>query len=103
MKEVMSILDFVSDTTESPEPIIGNGILLPETLLIIIGPPKVGKSFLVCNLATAMMRGTGFACFNITKPHNVMILSAEGGFYPNRNRIRLITKGINKWNNYFKN
>lgn len=96
MKNIMSILDFVSDTTEPPEPIIGNGILLPETLLTVIGPPKVGKSFLVFNLASAMMNGTGFACFEIIKPHRVMILSAEGGFFPNRNRMRRITKGINQ-------
>ena len=96
MKEIMSFLELVPDISEPPQPIIGNGILLPQSLLTIIGAPKVGKSFLVFNLVAAMAAGIGFACFYIDKRYKTLILSAEGGYYPNRHRIRRITKGFDK-------
>ena len=65
----MSFLELVTDKSEPPEPIIGNGILLRQTLLTIIGPPKVGKSFLAFNIASALASGNGFACFKIDKRH----------------------------------
>tara|TARA_B100000315_G_scaffold181489_1_gene170358 strand:+ start:528 stop:1433 length:906 start_codon:yes stop_codon:yes gene_type:complete len=96
MKDIMSFLELVTDESEPPEPIIDNGILLSESLLTIIGAPKVGKSFLVFNLATAMINGNDFGGFKINGKHKVMFLSAEGGYYPNRKRLRRITKGIDK-------
>jgi len=92
----MSFLDLVTDKSESPEPIIGNGILLPQTLLTIIGAPKVGKSFLAFNIATALASGNGFACFKIDKRQKTLILSAEGGYYPNKDRIKRITNNIDR-------
>ena len=91
-----TFLDIVKDTSEPPPAIIEDGILLDETLLLIIGPPKVGKTFLAFNLATALVSGRSFACFKIRSEHKVVILSAEGGYFPNRKRIRRITKGLTK-------
>lgn len=96
MNNVMSFLELVTDKSEPPEPIIGNGILLPQTLLTIIGAPKVGKSFLAFNIATALASGNGFTCFKIDKRHKTLILSAEGGFYPNKERIKRITNNIDR-------
>ena len=96
MNDVMSFLELVTDKSEPPEPIIGNGILLPQTLLTIIGAPKVGKSFLAFNIATALASGNGFACFKIDKRQKTLILSAEGGYYPNKDRIKRITNNIDR-------
>ena len=96
MNKIKSFLELVTDKSEAPEPIIDDGILLPESMLMIIGPPKVGKTFLAYNFATALIAGKDFAGFKINGSHNVIYLSMEGGYYPNRKRIRRISKGLEK-------
>ena len=71
-----------------PEPIIKNGILLDKTMLVIVGPPKSKKTFLAQNLALAIASGKSFANFEITKPKKVLYFLAEGGYYPNRDRLQ---------------
>ena len=44
MSEIKSFLELVTDKSEAPEPIINDGILLPESILMIVGPPKIGKT-----------------------------------------------------------
>lgn len=83
-----SFSEIMKDNSNPPPPIIDNGILLKNTLLLINGQQKVGKSFLIGNLGLAMAKGISFACFKITKPFKVLIFSTEGGRYPNRDRIK---------------
>ena len=71
-----------------PEPIIKNGILLDETMLVLVGPPKSKKTFLAQNIALAIASGKSFANFEITKPKKVLYFLAEGGYYPNRDRLQ---------------
>ena len=71
-----------------PEPIIKNGILLDKTKLVIVGPPKSKKTFLAQNLALAIAAGKSFANFEITEPKKVLYFLAEGGYYPNRDRLQ---------------
>ena len=91
---VMTFKEIREDKTLKPPEIIGDGILPHEALLVIIGAPKTRKSFLVYNLATAIAEGRGFACFKIEESYRVLILSAEGGYFSNRDRIKVITEQI---------
>jgi len=92
MKEIITFYDIVNDNTEPPAPIIGDGILLDNTILTIIGQAKAKKSFLALNFAVAIARGEGFAGFSVDSPQKVLVLSAEGGYYPTRDRIKQVTK-----------
>ncbi|MFZ4621876.1 MAG: AAA family ATPase [Bacteroidota bacterium] len=84
----------MADPSPTPEDIIGGGILTKKGLLTISGKQKVGKSFLVMNLAMALIDGRQFACFDIRQRSKVLIFSAEGGYYSNRDRIRRIARDV---------
>ncbi len=86
--DIYTLDSILKDDSETPEAIIGNGILLKQTMLLITGQQKAKKTMLGYNLSIALARGKSFANFTIKKPHKVLILSAEGGYYPNRDRIR---------------
>ena len=92
MQEIVTFQDIVNDNSEPPAPIIGDGVLLDKTILTIIGEAKAKKSFLALNIAVAMARGEGFAGFTVNEKKKVLLLSAEGGYYPSRERIKQVTK-----------
>src|ERR1041385_4793260 len=83
-----SLEELLNDQSEPPPDIIGNGFLQPKTLLLVAGKPKARKSMLVFNMGLALAAGRGFAIFPVKKPHRVLLLSAEGGYYPNRERLK---------------
>ena len=85
---IYTLKEIINDHSPMPEPIIKDGILLEETMLVIVGPPKSKKTFLAQNLALAIASGKSFANFEITKPKKVLYFLAEGGYYPNRDRLQ---------------
>ena len=87
---VKNLIEIRNDNTTPPPDIIGDGIMIERSLLTIIGPAKSGKSFLAMNFASAIASGGSFSGFTIDKPRKVLYLSAEGGYYPNRDRLKLI-------------
>ena len=89
-----SLKEILEDDSSPPEPIIDNGILLDGTILIIVGPAKSKKTFLTQNLALSIAMGNDFAGFKITKPKKVLYYLAEGGYYPNRERLRKMAENI---------
>jgi hypothetical protein len=84
----------LEDNTPPPEQIIGGGILLYKSMLLIAGAPKAKKTMLVTNLALALTAGKSFSIFEIKEKHKVLVLSAEGGYYPNRDRIKKMSNAI---------
>ena len=54
-----------NNKTESPKPIIADGILLPQSLMMIIGKKKIGKSFLVQDITTSLISKHDFANFRV--------------------------------------
>ena len=86
--EVISLEEMLDDESDPPEPVVGEGVLLDGTLLLLYGQPKTGKSFMALNFALAIASGKGFASFVIPKARKVMYLSAEGGYYPTRKRVK---------------
>ena len=89
-----TLKEILEDDSSPPEPIIDNGILLDGTILIIVGPAKSKKTFLTQNLALSIAMGNDFAGFKITKPKKVLYYLAEGGYYPNRERLRKMAENI---------
>jgi len=78
----------MEERSTPPTPIIDDGILLEESLLLISAEKKVGKSMLGYNIAIAISEGINFAFFKVPKPRSVLYMTAEGGQYPNEERIR---------------
>ena len=87
-KIIYTLKQIMNDNSPMPESIIKNGILLDKTMLVIVGPPKSKKTFLAQNLALAIAAGKSFANFEITEPKKVLYFLAEGGYYPNRDRLQ---------------
>jgi RecA-family ATPase len=78
----------LKDNSERPPEIIEDGILPYQSMLLIAGAKKVRKTFLAYNFGIAIAGGYSFAGFKTNKEHKVLIFSAEGGYYPNRDRIK---------------
>ena len=87
-KIIYTLKQIMNDNSPMPDPIIKNGILLDKTMLVIVGPPKSKKTFLAQNLALAIASGKSFANFEITESKKVLYFLAEGGYYPNRDRLQ---------------
>ena len=94
--KIKTFYEIANDHSEPPQPIIDDGILLDSSLLTIIGKHKSNKSFLAFNLGVAIASGIEFAGFKVIDKHRVLILSAEGGYYPNRERIQRMVNNIAK-------
>ena len=91
-----TLREILSDNTPSPDPIIDNGLLLDGTILLIVGPPKSKKTFFTQNLALSLAAGSEFAGFKVPQPRKVLYNIAEGGYYPNRDRIKTMAKNLDE-------
>ncbi|MDR3669135.1 MAG: AAA family ATPase [Ignavibacteriaceae bacterium] len=90
-----SLDHLLKDKSERPIDLIGDGILINKSLLLITGAKKARKTFLAYNLGIALAAGGSFGGFIIPQVKNrVLILSAEGGYFPNRERIQNMCKWI---------
>jgi hypothetical protein len=89
---ILTLDELINDESPVPNAIVGDGVLLRQSLLLIFGSPKAGKSFLAMNLAMATSAGTGFAGFTVNGAHKVLLMSAEGGYYPNRERLKTMSR-----------
>ena len=89
-----TLTEIINDKTNPPKPIIDNGVLLNGTILLIVGPAKSKKTFITQNLALAIAFGDDFAGFTIPKPKKVLYFLAEGGYFPNRERIQKMVEDI---------
>ena len=91
-KNIFTLQQILNDSTPLPDSIIGNGILSVQSLLLISGIKKSYKSMLAMNLALAISNGMSFSIFEIKNKHKVLLISAEGGYYGNRERIQKMSK-----------
>ena len=87
--------EILKDTSDPPEAILGDGLLLPQTFMMITGLPKAKKTMLAGNLSVALAAGRSFSFFKINKAYRVLVLSAEGGYFPNRDRLKKMCEAIN--------
>jgi len=84
----------IEDNSEPQAPIIDNGVLLKNTILTVFGAPKARKSFFAMNCGIAIACGEDFCGFSIPKPEKVLFCSGEGGYFPNRDRLKVIAKDV---------
>ena len=92
--EILTFKDIMNDNSLPPKPIIKDGILLDKTILAVIGAAKTKKTYLCMNFAKAIASGGSFAGFEASGTNKVMYLCAEGGYFPNRDRIKIIAKDL---------
>lgn len=92
--KTFTLKELLADKSPAPPAIIEDGILNHRSLLMIHGTPKAGKSFFAANLALGIAAGRGFAGFRIHRPKRVLVLSAEGGYYSNRDRLLTMAKSL---------
>ncbi len=93
-ERVIPLSDLLNDTSEPPTPIIKDGFLLDNSIMLIAAPHKAKKSFLALNFAMAIATGNGFAGFEITEPKSVHVVTGEGGYWGNRDRVRKMCEQI---------
>lgn len=89
-----SIKEILKDHSEAPKELIKNGILPRNELMLITGSKKSRKTFLAYNLGLALTLGKSFAGFEIDSKYTVLMFSAEGGYYPNRDRFHKMCEGL---------
>ena len=92
--EILTFKDIMNDNSLPPKPIIKDGILLDKTILAVIGAAKTKKTYLCMNFANAIASGGSFAEFEASGTNKVLYLCAEGGYFPNRDRIKIIAKDL---------
>lgn len=83
-----TLKEILEDKSKPPKPIIDDGLLLDGTLLMIVAKAKHQKTFLAQNMAISIAFGSDFAGFKVPEEKKVLYFMAEGGYYPNRDRIQ---------------
>jgi hypothetical protein len=94
LENVKTFKTMKEDNSKPPSPIVSNGILLDNTILTIVGQTKIGKTFLIYDLALAIASGGSFLNAEVPEAKSVLILSAEGGYYPNRERVKVLADDV---------
>lgn len=86
--KLYTLKEILEDKSKPPKPIVDDGLLLDGTILMIIAKAKHQKTFLAQNMAISIAFGSDFAGFKVPEEKKVLYLNAEGGRYPNRDRIQ---------------
>ena len=82
----------LASTEEWPEDII-SGLLPVESIMVLYGAPKVGKTILALNLAYHIAAGVDWHSLQIPKPRRVLYISVEGGKRALRARFEAMQGG----------
>ncbi len=82
--------EILSNNEPDPVPLISKGLLDPNSILLISGAPKTGKSILATNLALSLIAGRNWFDFEIPEPMNVAYFQAEMKDYRIRKRIKIM-------------
>lgn len=92
MPRPQELLEMLSSETERREDII-TGLLPVESLMVLYGVPKVGKTILAMNLAFHLAAGEDWHSLQIPKPRKVLYIIMEGGIQSLRSRLETIWLG----------
>ncbi|MCG2715234.1 MAG: AAA family ATPase [Candidatus Marinimicrobia bacterium] len=91
-----TLIELMENDEPAPTPIISRGLLDPNSILMITGAPKVGKSILAANLALSLVAGKNWFDFEISKPYSVAYFQAEMKSYRVRKRFKSML--LNEYN-----
>lgn len=89
---IHSLKYMINDTTKAPPQIISKGILPQNSILLLHGSPKAGKSILACNLALSLSAGINWFDFEIEKPYKTLMIQAEVYYYELRKRLKTMLR-----------
>ena len=88
-----SLRDAMNDKTPPPPQIIDKGILPYDSILLLHGSPKAGKSILACNFALSLSAGINWFDFEIKRPYKTLVIQAEVNYFEERERFRVMLRG----------
>ena len=74
---VRSFTDLVNDPTPAPVQILDKGLLVSQSILMIAGAPKTGKSLLSLNLGCQIATGQDWFEFKTGDKHKVLVIQSE--------------------------
>ena len=88
-----SLRDAMNDKTPPPPQIIDKGILPYDSIMLMHGSPKAGKSILACNFALSLSAGINWFDFEIKRPYKTLVVQAEVNYFEERERFRVMLRG----------
>lgn len=92
--EALDAVTFISQELERKESVIEGGILPQNSIAIVGGISKQGKSIFVLNMGIQMATAKPFLQFNIPEPQKVIYLQAEISEQSMQNRLRKMLMSI---------
>jgi archaellum biogenesis ATPase FlaH len=93
--QIHDAVTFINETLETKQPIIDGGILPQNSIAIVGGISKQGKSIFVLNMAIQIAQGKPFlAQFNVPQPRRVIYLQAEISAQSMQSRLRKMLSAI---------
>ena len=87
-----SLSDFMSMKIEPPKPLV-HGLFDAGTGIMIAGPPNIGKSWLIMQLALAVATGTKFLGHFDVEQSPVLIIDEEGHPFGDQERLQMLING----------
>jgi len=83
--------EILSCNKQPPAELISGGLLAPGSVMLVAGPPKSMKSYLVQWMVANAAIGQGFLGFNVERPLRTFILQAEMDYWLIRKRLQKMT------------
>ena len=92
--KIISADTFLATELERPSAIIGSGIFMGGSGLILTGESGIGKSLFSIELAVKLSKGLSFWDYGVDKPYRVLFIQKENPDYSVQTRLRRICKGL---------
>lgn len=101
--KIHSLEDMLNDNSFPPPQVISKGILPDNSMSLLYGAPKVGKSILAQNIGLALSNGSNWLDFEIANKYTTLIIQSEVNYYQLKDRIKIMasTKYPEAKNNLF--
>lgn len=91
--KVSSFEAIIADETPPPPQLIGRGLLPAQSILLLSGAPKVGKSLLGLNLGLCLASGQDWFQFQIERAVKVLVIQAEVVRWALKSRLEMMKAG----------
>jgi len=91
--EIHSIEALISDQTSAPSQLISRGLLPTQSILLLSGAPKTGKSILALNFGLCLASGQDWFQFKIRKKIKVLIIQSEVVYWALKDRLQKMKLG----------
>lgn len=86
----------LSEPDPGPTPFLVEDLLVDGAIGCVLGAPKVGKTWMVCELAVCIAAGTpALSHFDVPKPGPVMVVLEESGRAALHRRLDRLSRGHN--------